>query len=643
MKTSLRELGMIRVGVAAPELAIADVGANLTAIGRAVETAAKTHGCRFLVFPELCLTGYTCADLFFQQTLLDSALAALPELAILSQKHDAAFVVGAPLSIDGRLFNCALFFAGGRLRGVVPKSYLPSSAEFYEKRWFHPGPELETPSLTLHGDEVPCGTDLLFAAEDFPELKVGIELCEDLWAVSPPSGFLAAAGATLLCNPSASPEHVGKAGYRRDLVRTQSARCLAAYLYAGAGPGESSTDLVFGGHGLIAENGAILAETERFRFDTSFAVTEIDLARLAGERRRSAAFADSPAAAVREIPFFVPDGKTPLVRSVAAHPFVPGDPAERTARCREIFAIQATGLARRLRHTGARKLILGVSGGLDSTLALLVCAAACDRLKLPRSTILAVTLPGPGTTNRTRGNAEKLSLALETDFLEIPIHRAVDDELSAIGHDGTTTDTTYENVQARRRTEILMNLAGLHDGFVVGTGDLSELALGWCTYNGDHMSMYGVNAGVPKTLVHTLVNWCAREVFTGEAAAVLADIVATPISPELLPPDDHGQISQITEEKIGPYELHDFFLYHSIRHGQPPEKTLALAAHAFGDAYEETKLRVWLRFFLQRFFAQQFKRSCLPDGPKVGTVTLSPRGDWRMPSDASVAEWLRQV
>lgn len=643
MHEALMNLGMVRLAVAAPELNVADVAGNVERIGDVLARSAEEHDCRIILFPELSLTGYTCGDLFFQDTLHAAVLRGISRLEELCAETSTVFIVGAPLVISSRLFNCALIFAAGQLLGIVPKIHLPNTAEFYEKRWFSSGAELDRGSVIINDVEIPCGTDLLFSCVDLPDLKIGIELCEDLWAVSPPSGYLAAAGATLLCNPSASPEHVGKAGYRRDLVRLQSARCLSAYAYAGAGPGESSTDLVFGGHGIIAENGAILTETERFQFASNFAVSEVDITRLAGERRRSAAFASSPAATTREIYFTLPPASLPLHRPINAHPFVPADPVDREQRCREIFAIQSTGLARRIRHTQAKKLIIGVSGGLDSTLALLVAAAACDRLELPRSTILAVTMPGPGTTTRTRGNAGKLSEALGCEFLEIPIHEAVEDELSSIGHDGESTDVTYENVQARQRTEILMNIAGLRGGFVVGTGDLSELALGWCTYNGDHMSMYGVNAGVPKTLVQSLVAWCAQEVFQGDAAGILTDVVATPISPELLPPAADGTIGQRTEDLIGPYELHDFFLYHAIRHGQSPRKVLTLATHAFGDAYDEPTIRHWLKEFIRRFFAQQFKRSCLPDGPKVGTVTLSPRGDWRMPSDATATEWLKEL
>jgi NAD+ synthase (glutamine-hydrolysing) len=577
--------------------------------------------------------------------LLAQAESALLHLAAVSARLGMALVVGAPLRQDGRLFNAAVVLSGGKVCGVVPKSFLPNSQEFYERRWFATAAEATADHLLLGGTAVPFGNDLLFPAIDFPECVLGLEVCEDAWVASPPSGDLAVAGATLLANLSASPEILGKCAYRRALVEAQSARCLAAYLYASAGPGESSTDLVFSGHSLIAEYGQVLAETERFRFETTVAAADIDLERLTGERLRQGSFAASrPQRQYRQVPIVVGDVVVErLLRPVPRRPFVPVQAGERDARCREIFAIQTTGLMTRLRHTGSRQVVLGISGGLDSTLALLVAVKAFDRLGLPRAGINALTMPGFGTTARTRGNAEALAGELGVTLRTIAIDAAVSQHFLDIGHDPARHDITFENAQARERTQILMDVANQVRGLVIGTGDLSELALGWCTYNGDHMSMYAVNAAVPKTLVRYLIDWCAEAEFSGRAAAVLNDICATPVSPELLPPNPDGSISQQTEAQVGPYELHDFFLYQVVRCHFAPRKVLQLAAQAFGDDYSTGEVRRWLTLFYRRFFAQQFKRSCLPDGPKVGSVALSPRGDWRMPSDASVALWLADL
>ncbi len=644
MAVSLRSLGMLRVAAVTPELKVADVAFNVAAIEAAAAQAAQA-GARLAVFPELAVTGYSCGDLFGQQLLLVQAEDAVLRLAAASARLGLVLVAGVPLRQGGRLFNAAVVLSGGQVCGVVPKTFLPSSQEFYERRWFAAAGEATADHLRLAGRDVPFGTDLLFPAIDFPECVLGIELCEDAWVASPPSGDLAVAGATLLANLSASPETLGKCAYRRALVEAQSARCLAGYLYASAGPGESSTDLVFSGHSLVAEYGQMLAETERFRFEATMALADLDLERLATERRRQSSFvASQPQRRYRPVPIAV--GETPageLRRPVPRTPFVPAGSAERDARCREIFAIQTTGLMTRLRHTGSRQAVLGISGGLDSTLALLVTAKAFDRLGLPRDGIVAVTMPGFGTTARTRGNAEALAAELGVTLRTIAIDAAVGQHFVDIGHDPSRHDVTFENAQARERTQILMDVANQAGGLVIGTGDLSELALGWCTYNGDHMSMYAVNAAVPKTLVRYLIAWCAEAEFTGRAAAVLHDVCATPVSPELLPPHPDGSISQHTEAQVGPYELHDFFLYHVVRCHFAPRKVLRLAELAFGGDYDDAALRRWLKVFLQRFFAQQFKRSCLPDGPKVGSVALSPRGDWRMPSDASVALWLADL
>jgi len=644
VRISLQSLGMLRVAAVTPELKVADVAGNVAAIEAAAAQAAAA-GCRLAVFPELAVTGYSCGDLFGQQLLLMQAEGALLRLAAASAQLGIALVVGVPLRQGGRLFNAAVVMSGGQLCGAVPKSYLPNSQEFYERRWFAPAAEANDDHLLLGGKSVPFGSDLLFPAADFPDCVLGIEICEDAWVASPPSGDLAVAGATLLANLSASPETLGKCAYRRALVEAQSARCLAAYLYASAGPGESSTDLVFSGHSLIAENGLVLAETERFRFETTLAIADLDLQRLSSERLGQSSFADSrPQRCYRRVPIAVADADlTQLRRPLSRTPFVPAQAGERDARCREIFAIQTTGLMTRLRHTGSRQVVIGISGGLDSTLALLVTVKAFDRLDLPRSGIVAVTMPGFGTTARTRGNAEALAEELGVTLRTIPITAAVSQHFTDIGHDPAQLDLTFENAQARERTQILMDVANQVQGLVIGTGDLSELALGWCTYNGDHMAMYAVNATVPKTLVRYLIAWCAEAEFRGRTAAVLADICLTPVSPELLPPHADGSISQQTEAQLGPYELHDFFLFHVLRCRSAPRKVLTLAGIAFGDDYPPAELRRWLKLFYRRFFAQQFKRSCLPDGPKVGSVALSPRGDWRMPSDAAVALWLAEL
>lgn len=646
LKTAINlvDFGLLRIGVATPEMRVADVDFNLAKIRKTVRLAQEKK-CRLVVFPELCLTGYTCADLFFQQQLQQKVEEALLKLAQLSAAEEMTLVVGAPVSISGRLFNCAAFISGGEVCGLVPKSFLPNSGEFYEQRWFCSASESNSDCLQIGSQQVPFGTDLLFQAEDFPSALIGIEICEDAWSVAPPSSSQALAGATLLLNLSASPEILGKHAYRRALVESQSARCLAAYAYASAGPNESSTDLVFSGHSLIAENGQILAETERFQFDSQLALADIDLERLLGERQRNSAYGTGALKHDFRIqPFKIhPLAVRKFRRPVSKTPFVPPDDAERAARCQEIFQLQTSGLMTRLRHTGSQKVVIGLSGGLDSTLALLVSVKAFDRLGLDRKGIVALTMPGFGTTERTRGNAEELAAQLGVELRVISIDKAVLQHFNDIGHDSDLHNVTYENSQARERTQILMDVANQVGGLVIGTGDLSELALGWCTYNGDHMSMYAVNCGVPKTLVRYLVDWCSKEEFSGRTSAVLEDVCATPVSPELLPPDSDGNIEQMTEEVVGPYELHDFFLYQIVRMHFAPKKVLMLAEQAFSDEYSRSELLQWLRQFYQRFFSQQFKRSCLPDGPKVGTVALSPRGDWRMPSDAAANLWLSQL
>ncbi|MFZ2359313.1 MAG: NAD(+) synthase [Anaerolineae bacterium] len=648
-------LGFVRVAVVSPELRVADVDFNVQAIGAALHDAAR-QGCRLALFPELSITGYSCGDLFYQSALLERAKSALETVAWAAFEARCAAVVGLPLEVDGKLYNCAALVANTQVFGVVPKSYLPTTNQFYEERWFTPGALAAAQEIRLRRYEgaIPFGLDLLFQADDVPGLRIGVEICEDLWAVQPPSGAQALAGATLLLNLSASNELLGKVEYRRDLVRQQSARCLAAYLYAGAGPGESTTDTVWAGHSLIAENGAVLAETKRFQFSTQLAVADVDVQRLVHERLRNSTFSASQADSTFRVVDFDLPGETlrvsenpkgrELIRpQLSRTPFVPADSERRAASCREIFAIQSTGLAKRLRHTGLRCVTIGVSGGLDSTLALLVAARAFDLLGLPRDGIVAITMPGFGTTERTKGNAALLAEALGVTLRTIPIAAAVRQHFRDIGHDENLHNVTYENAQARERTQVLMDVANQVGGLVVGTGDLSELALGWLTYSGDHMSMYHVNAGVPKTLVRYLIEWVADDEWSGPAAAVLRDIVATPITPELLPLSADGALEQKTEDTIGPYELHDFFLYQVVRFQFPPAKVFFLARQAFDGVYGEQEILRWLDLFYRRLFSQQFKRSAMPDGPKVGSVALSPRGDWRMPSDASAAVWLDEL
>ncbi|CAN5744899.1 NAD(+) synthase [soil metagenome] len=646
---SLNRLGFLRAAVISPELRVADIKFNTGKIIEAMAQAAE-RGCQLALFPELAVTGYTCADLFYQALLLTETRTALQTLAEATARYQIATVVGLPLVVDGRLYNCAAFLAENRVLGIIPKSYLPSTNEYYEERWFTPARHSTTDTIDLHGIQVPFGADLLFRANNLADCVFGVEICEDLWAVNPPTGDLALAGATVLLNPSASVELLGKVEYRRDLVKQQSARCLAAYLYAGSSPGESTTDVVFGGHSLIAENGSVLIETERFQFETQIAVADIDVQRLTYERLKNNSFsAAGRQQAHRTISFQLATESAENIASnlqrppLAQMPFVPSDPAQRARNCREIFNIQATGLAKRLKHTGSKQVSLALSGGLDSTLALLVTIRAFDILGLPHKGIVTITMPGFGTTSRTRDNAEQLANLLNVTLRQIPIRDAVRQHFHDIGHPETLHNVVYENSQARERTQILMDIANQIGGFAVGTGDLSELALGWATFNGDHMSMYHVNAGVPKTLVRYLIEWAAESEFTGAVADVLRDINATPITPELLPLGDGDVLQQETEVSIGPYVLHDFFIFYVVRYGFAPRKVFFLAQQAFDGKYTDAVILRWLTLFYQRFFSQQFKRSAMPDGPKVGTVALSPRGDWRMPSDASSALWLAEL
>ena len=630
--------GFITVATATPQVAVADCEANAQAILACINEMAAAHA-KVMVLPELCITGYTCSDLFWQTKLLDEAEAALSVIAEGSRQVDALIAVGMPLRVAGKLLNVAAILCRGKVLGFVPKVNLPAYNEFYETRHFTSG-SADMGAVQFCGEEIPVGTNLLFSCENVVDLCVAAELCEDLWVPNPPSVQHALAGASVICNLSASDEMVGKGSYRRDLVAGQSARLVCAYLYATAGEGESTTDLVFGGQNLIAENGTVLAESTTFGNEIN--VATIDVQRLASERRRMSTFPAAESKEYREISFALVEEETKLTRFFDADPFVPSNADQLSDRCEEILNIQALGLKKRLAHTHAKSAVVGISGGLDSTLALLVTARAFDMLGLPRKGIVAVTMPGFGTTNRTYNNAVAMIKSLGATFKEVPIAKAVMQHFADIDHDASIHDVTYENSQARERTQILMDIANQANGFVIGTGDLSELALGWATYNGDHMSMYAVNASVPKTLVRHLVRHFADTSADEVLAGVLYDVLDTPVSPELLPPED-GAISQKTEDLVGPYELHDFFLYQMLRMCFPPAKIYRVAKEAFAGRYSNETILKWLRTFYWRFFSQQFKRSCLPDGPKVGSVAVSPRGDLRMPSDACVSAWIKEV
>lgn len=630
--------GFITVATATPQVAVADCEANAQAILACINEMAAAHA-KVMVLPELCITGYTCSDLFWQTKLLDEAEAALSVIAEGSRQVDALIAVGMPLRVAGKLLNVAAILCRGKLLGFVPKVNLPAYNEFYETRHFMSG-SADMGTVQFGGEEIPVGTNLLFSCENVVDLCVAAEICEDLWVPNPPSVQHALAGASVICNLSASDEMVGKGSYRRDLVAGQSARLVCAYLYATAGEGESTTDLVFGGQNLIAENGTVLAESATFENEIN--VATIDVQRLASERRRMSTFPAAESKEYREISFALAEEETKLARFFDADPFVPSNADQLSDRCEEILNIQALGLKKRLAHTHAKSAVVGISGGLDSTLALLVTARAFDMLGLPRKGIVAVTMPGFGTTDRTYNNAVAMIKSLGATFKEVPIAKAVMQHFADIDHDASIHDVTYENSQARERTQILMDIANQANGFVIGTGDLSELALGWATYNGDHMSMYAVNASVPKTLVRHLVRHYADTSADEVLAGVLYDVLDTPVSPELLPPEG-GAISQKTEDLVGPYELHDFFLYQMLRMCFPPAKIYRVAKEAFAGRYSNETILKWLRTFYWRFFSQQFKRSCLPDGPKVGSVAVSPRGDLRMPSDACVSAWIKEV
>ncbi len=630
--------GFIKAACAAFDVKVADTEHNADEIIKISKQAHK-NGAKLIVFPELSLTAYTCSDLFLQKPLLDGAVRGLLRIAEETADTDIIIIAGLPLMIDGSLYNCAAVVNRGEIKGIVPKMNIPNYGEFYEARHFCEGFD-GVKTVNIGKNIVPAGSKLLFRAKKMPDFIIGIEICEDLWTVNPPSNAHALAGATVIANLSASDELIAKEEYRNMLIKSQSARLFCAYLYSDAGYGESTTDMVFAGDNIIAENGTVIARSKRFSNECVYG--EVDLERLVSERRRTTTYKTFGAESCTYIDVDVDICETELTRRVDSSPFVPKNEEMREKRSEEILTIQSMGLKKRIEHTRARTAVIGISGGLDSTLALLVAARAFDSLGRSRSDIIAVTMPCFGTTGRTYNNAVSFAKALGVELREINIESAVRGHFDDIGHDGKTLDVTYENSQARERTQILMDIANMSGGMVIGTGDLSELALGWATYNGDHMSMYAVNAGVPKTLIRYLVDYEAKRTEDRLLRETLEDILATPVSPELLPPSD-GEISQKTEHIVGPYELHDFFLYYMLRFGFSPSKILRLAVNAFEGVYEREFILGWLKVFYRRFFAQQFKRSCLPDGPKVGSVALSPRGDWRMPSDASVRLWTDEL
>lgn len=633
--------GFLKVAAATPVIRVADCNYNTDRIEEMIDIA-EAQGNKLIVFPELCITGYTCGDLFLQDTLLRSAGESVMRLVRFSEGKDIVILVGFPYLVKGKLYNTAAVIQGGKLLGLVPKMSIPNYTEFYEARHFTSG-LLDPIPINFMGEEVFFGSRILFQCTNMPEFILGVEICEDLWIPKSPSIEHCIAGAMIIGNLSASDELTGKAAYRRELVKSHSAKAVCGYVYADAGEGESTTDLVFAGHNLIAENGILLKES--VIFENGIISTEIDLGKLKSERRRLHTYLEQNTEDYQVIPFSFVKIKeelpeTPLTRYIDPAPFVPSEKSDRDKRCKDIIHIQSRGLKTRLAHVNSKCAVVGVSGGLDSTLALLVTVNAFDMLQLDRKGIIAVTMPCFGTTDRTYQNAIALAECLGVTLMEVPIKDAVEQHFKDIGHDVKQHDLTFENSQARERTQVLMDLAGKYNGFVVGTGDMSELALGWATYNGDHMSMYGVNASVPKTLVRYLVEYFADISRDERLRKVLHDVLDTPVSPELLPPKD-GEITQKTEDIVGPYELHDFFLYYILRFGFEPDKVYRLAKIAFADKYPDEVILKWLKIFYQRFFAQQYKRSCLPDGPKVGSVSVSPRGDLRMPSDASAALWMQ--
>lgn len=635
----LKEQGFVRVGAVVPKLKVADTEFNCNEIIKQIEVASNNK-IQIAVFPELCVTGYTCQDLFEQDTLLEEAEKALNKILDYTNNLDIICIIGMPIKAENQLFNTAVVIQKGKILGIVPKTFIPNYGEFYEKRWFASSKNANKKEIEILDQKVPFGIDLLFKDKENNEICFGIEICEDIWEVEPPSNKLALLGANIIFNLSASNEVIGKKEYRRELVKMQSAKTISGYVYCSSGVNESTSDVVFSGESMIFENGSCLTNNQRFDFESNMIFTEIDTKRLANDRRKNISFMGNPVdLEYREIKINIPDNIENLTREYSKTPFVPEDKKKISEICEEILNIQSYGLAKRLLHTNINKTIIGISGGLDSALAFLVIIKAYEVLNLPKENIIAITMPGFGTTSRTHKNSIKLINEYGATFREINITKSSLQHFEDIGHDKKMKDITYENAQARERTKILMDIANEENGIVVGTGDLSELALGWCTYNGDHMSMYSVNASIPKTLVEYIIKWVADN-SKEEYKNIINDILDTPISPELLPPDENGNIEQKTEEQVGPYILHDFFLYHFLRYGAEPKKIYILACKTFKNDFKKEDIKHWLQVFIKRFFTQQFKRNCMPDGPKVGTVSLSPRGDLRMPSDASYNIWL---
>lgn len=644
MTIDLFEYGFVRIASVSPKISIGDVQFNQKIILESVDKCISQQ-CSFILFPELSITGYSCGDLFYQQKLIESAYMALQNIAEITKNKNIVIITGSPIENNGKLFNCAIVINSGKISGIVPKTFLCNTNEYYEERWFSSEKDRITDICKINGEKIPFGTDLIFEIEGKCNFKFGIEICEDLWAVNPPSLDLAQTGANLIFNLSASNEYLGKNLFRKELVKNHSAKTISAYIYSSSSVWESVSDTIFSGACLIAENGRILSETERFSFNTEICMSDIDINYLLNERLKNNSYGFSkPSKSFREILVTLESYKSDkILRKYTKSPFVPSDDNEKSAVCNEITKIQATALARRLLHINAKSTVIGISGGLDSTLALLSIVYAYKLINYDIKNIIAVTMPGMGTSDRTKNNAVELAKLIGITLKEINIKESVLNHFKDIGHNPETFDITYENAQARIRTLILMDLANEYNGIVIGTGDLSELALGWCTYNGDHMSMYGINAGIPKTLVKYLIAWYAEVQFEGEISSILKDIIDTPISPELLPLSDKGVILQNTENTIGPYILHDFFLFYAIRYNFSPRKVFLLARIAFGKEFDVNEIVNWMKVFYKRFFANQFKRNSVPDGIKVGTVSLSQRADFRMPSEASVNLWLDEI
>ena len=638
-----KKYGYVRVAASVPELKVANVEFNTNEVISEIKKLDK-EGVQIVTFPELCLTGYTCADLFSQDILIDKYMEALERVVKETANLNIISIIGAPIVCDNQMFNCGVVVNRGRVLGIVPKTYIPNYGEFYEKRWFSTSNTLRSRVIKLFGEEVPIGIDLVFRDINDKKFTFGIEVCEDLWSPKAPSVEAALNGATMIFNLSASNEVIGKYGYRKNLINMQAAKTVSAYIYASSGVNESTTDLVFSGYAGISENGSMLVENERFNFSTNHIISDVDIQRLMNNRIKDISFMGISASQdYRVVDIDIKDTNTNLLRKYDIYPFVPSDESKRDERCSEIVNILACGLAKRLKHTGMKKCVMGISGGLDSTLAFLVVIEAYRKLGISNDNFIGVTMPGFGTSGRTYNNALNLMKNYGVTMMEVSIKEASLQHFKDIGLDPEDRSVTYENTQARERTQILMDIANKEGGLVIGTGDLSELVLGWCTYNGDHMSMYAVNSSIPKTLVRYLVRYFALKEENEECKNTILDILDTPISPELLPPDKDGNIKQQTESVVGPYVLHDFFLYHFMRYGASPEKIKYIALQAFDGMYDEETITKWLKFFIKRFFNQQFKRSCLPDGPKVGTISVSPRGDLRMPSDADNSTWMNNI